>query len=186
MKTALEFDKWLKPWITPVPVPLSVLVVTGASEGIGRAYAFVVSDCLNSNACLLLLKTFLYLNWFKVKIFSRIGQIVSLHFTYHFPYPPLLHYCDPQLAEQGMNVVIMSRTKVTLDQVAKEISKNLHFIFTYFIVYACKTLDHICKCPLKCWPHIFIHHRWHHRAEGESDSSRLHRGKCLQWNWGWT
>uniref|UniRef100_A0A671TIX5 Hydroxysteroid (17-beta) dehydrogenase 3 n=1 Tax=Sparus aurata TaxID=8175 RepID=A0A671TIX5_SPAAU len=42
-------------------------VVTGASEGIGRAYAFV-------------------------------------------------------LAEQGMNVVIMSRTKVTLDQVAKEIS----------------------------------------------------------------
>ncbi|KAM8760299.1 17-beta-hydroxysteroid dehydrogenase type 3 [Acanthopagrus schlegelii] len=44
-------------------------VVTGASEGIGRAYAFV-------------------------------------------------------LAEQGMNVVIMSRTKVTLDQVAKEISET--------------------------------------------------------------
>ena len=27
---------------------IPVLVVTGASEGIGRAYAFVVSDCLNT------------------------------------------------------------------------------------------------------------------------------------------
>lgn len=47
-----------------------------------------------------------------------------------------------------MNVVIMSRTKVTLDQVAKEISKNLHSVFTYFIVYAFKTLDHIYKCAV--------------------------------------
>ncbi|XP_073322620.1 17-beta-hydroxysteroid dehydrogenase type 3 [Pagrus major] len=57
-------------------------VVTGASEGIGRAYAFV-------------------------------------------------------LAEQGMNVVIMSRTKVTLDQVAKEIGdttgRRVKVIVTDFI-----------------------------------------------------
>ncbi|XP_038560079.1 testosterone 17-beta-dehydrogenase 3 isoform X2 [Micropterus salmoides] len=57
-------------------------VVTGASEGIGRAYAFV-------------------------------------------------------LAEQGMNVVIMSRTKVTLDQVAKEIGdttgQRVKVIVTDFI-----------------------------------------------------
>lgn len=35
---------------------LSILlsVVTGSSEGIGRAYAFAVSDCLNNSACVLI------------------------------------------------------------------------------------------------------------------------------------
>lgn len=43
---------------------------------------------------------------------------------FYFFYHPSLHYCIPQLAKQGMNVVIMSRTKVTLDQVAKKIGKT--------------------------------------------------------------
>lgn len=39
-----------------------------------------------------------------------------------------LHLCFPQLAEQGMNIVIISRTRESLDQVAKEISKNLTYV----------------------------------------------------------
>lgn len=41
---------------------------------------------------------------------------------------PLLHFCLPQLAQQGMNVVIISRSKADLDLVARGISKNLTYI----------------------------------------------------------
>ncbi|XP_065806117.1 17-beta-hydroxysteroid dehydrogenase type 3 isoform X1 [Labrus bergylta] len=67
-------------------------VVTGASEGIGRAYAFEFI--------------------IKVKKTKKTFCVLCLC---------KLHFRLPQLAEQGMNVVIMSRTKATLDQVAKKI-----------------------------------------------------------------
>lgn len=41
---------------------------------------------------------------------------------------PGLHLCLPQLAQQGMNVVIISRSRADLDLVAKGISKNLTYI----------------------------------------------------------
>lgn len=98
-----------------------VLVVTGSSEGIGKAYAFAVSDCLNSTACVCMYDKHVLYSSCRLKY---LLFIISL----------TVHCCFPQLAEQGMNVVIMSRTKANLDQVAKKIGESSVFTFFFYCV----------------------------------------------------
>lgn len=44
---------------------------------------------------------------------------------------PQLHLFRPQLAQQGMNVVIISRSRADLDLVARGISKNVTYICSW-------------------------------------------------------
>lgn len=102
---------------------IPVSVVTGASEGIGRAYAFEVSACLSGITCVSM--------DFYASIHFCIGpqaceKVFTLFFLFFF-FNWLL-----QLAERGMDVVIMSRTKEALDQVAKKISKYLISVYGSF------------------------------------------------------
>lgn len=104
---------------------LCVSVVTGASEGIGRAYAEAVSDCLNSTDCVCL----------GDEAGTPTAKNVSAELLLFNPpancgfIPSLYPFIFYQLAERGLNVVIMSRTKEKLDQLAEEIGIKPHVFY---------------------------------------------------------
>lgn len=102
---------------------ICLLVVTGASEGIGRAYAFEVSRSASVQVSNILIMCP------TSRSFSFIPCLI-----FYSTHPPR---CSRllQLAKRGVNVVIMSRTKEALDQVAREISKEHWFFFVFFFFY---------------------------------------------------
>ena len=79
--------------------------MTGASEGIGRGYALEVSACRRTRR-----------EYYSIDYLSKLVDLISPH-TYMYIYS--------QLARQGLNVVIMSRSRVKLQKVADEISMLL-------------------------------------------------------------
>lgn len=108
-------------------------MVTGASQGIGKEYAFQVSHHQNGTLKLVALASFIVkdLISFCVILFFSVYKCTPKQFyTVFFVDLSLLyvflrlHLCLPQLAQHGMNVVIISRSRTDLDVVAKEISKK--------------------------------------------------------------
>lgn len=89
----------------------------------------MVPQCCGSSGIIYRLKLNFLLYDFTFFIWSKAQCFLWINFSYNvnafLPTScPILHLCLPQLAQHGMNVVIISRSRADLDVVAKEISKK--------------------------------------------------------------
>lgn len=95
---------------------------------------------------------------------------------------PMLHLCLPQLAQHGMNVVIISRSRADLDVVAKEISKKKKKI----ILLRDITFELNWSTVANTGPALPFLSRWNHREKCKSDRGRLDKQRRLWGHWGRT